>query len=53
VHHDQGNEAKRKKDYVPSEHLAEVQDVEERPDAYGIEPVLGLSGDPLVVEVLL
>ena len=43
----------RQQQHVVAVHLAEVGDVEERPDADRVEPVLGLGGDPLRVEVLL
>jgi hypothetical protein len=38
---------------VPQEHLAEVHEVEECPDADGVEGVLAAGRDPLGVEVLL
>ncbi len=50
---DQDPDEERQEHDVPEQHLAEVEDVEERADARGVEPVLRLPADPLRVEVLL
>ena len=36
---------------MPQQHLAQVEDIPERPDPGAVDPVLGLGGDPLRVEV--
>ena len=53
VRADEGDQDDGEKDDVPHQHLAEVHQVEERPDADRVEGVLAVGGDPLGVEVLL
>jgi hypothetical protein len=50
---DQGDEHKGNQDDVPHQHLTEVHEVEERPDAARVEGVLSTGRDSLRVEVLL
>jgi hypothetical protein len=53
VRADDRDEDDREHHDVPHQHLAEVHQVEERPDADFVERVLAVGGDPLRVEVLL
>src|ERR1039457_4031753 len=56
AHHDdvgtnQQHQHDRHQDDVPHQHLARVQEIEERPTPGGVDGVLGLGGYPLRVEV--